>query len=186
MENALYIVAGALVLALVVVALIYNTFVHKNNVAKNVFATIDVLLKKRADLVPNLVEVVRGYAKHESETLAKIAELRSNVPPADASDEEKIDFDRELSGGLGRLMAIVESYPDLKADKQFLELQRTLTELEDQISAARRAYNAAVTDFNNTLEMFPTNIFGAIFGFKRKTLFHIDATARNASMNVDL
>ena len=132
-----------------------------------------------------MVEVVKGYAKHESETLARITELRSNAPSSDAPEEEKIDFDRRLSGGLGRLMAIVENYPDLKADKNFLELQRTLVELEDQISAARRTYNAAVTDFNNTLEMFPTNVFGSIFGFKRKTLFHIDTSERGV-VDVDI
>ena len=185
MGTALYVVLGGVFFVVVVIALIFNTFVHKDNMAKNVFATIDVLLKKRADLVPNLVEVVKGYAKHEETVLTKIAELRSNAPADNASEEDKIDFDRRLSSGLGRLMVIVENYPDLKADKNFLELQMTLTELEDQISAARRAYNAAVTDFNNTLEMFPTNIFGALFGFKRKSLFQIDAGQRGV-VNVSI
>ncbi len=178
MEHGLYLLLGGVVAVVVVVGVIYNTFVHKDNVAKNVFATIDVLLKKRCDLVPNLVETVKGYAKHEESVLSRIAELRSQAPSDAAPDDDKIEFDRRLSGGLGRLMAIVESYPELKADKNFLQLQMTLTELEDQISAARRAYNAAMTDFNNSLEMFPTNIFGSMFGFKRKRLFHVDEAGR--------
>ncbi len=185
MNTAIYILIGIIFFIVVVIAIIYNSFVYKNNVVKNVFATIDVLLKKRYDLIPNLVATVKGYAKHEETVFTRITELRNRASDINISDDQKIDLDRQVLGQMQRLLAVVENYPELKADKNYLNLQMTLTEIEDQISAARRAYNAAVTEFNNACEMFPSNIFAGIFGFKRKTLFQI-VESEKASVNVGM
>ena len=168
MHPALYVLIGIVVFIIFVVAIIYNSFVYKNNSVKNVFSTIDVLLKKRYDLIPNLVSTVKGYAKHEETVFTRIAELRNQAIDINATDDQKIALDGEVLGQMQRLLAVVENYPELKADKNYLNLQMTLTEIEDQISAARRAYNAAVTEFNNACEMFPTNILAGMFGFKNK------------------
>ncbi len=181
----LILLIGALLFPAVVVAIIYNSFIYKRNLARNVFSTIDVLLKKRFDLVPNLVETVRGYSKHEQAVFTRITELRNLNSSSNLSDDEKIRMDSEVRGEIQRIMAVVENYPELKADKQYLNLQHNLTEIEDQISAARRAYNAAVTDFNNSCEMFPFNILASLFGFKQKQLFKIDHSQR-ANVNVNL
>lgn len=176
---AVYILGAIIFFFLVVIAIIYNSFIYKRNVVKNIFSTIDVLLKKRFDLIPNLVETVKGYAKHEELVFTRIAELRNQADKDDLSDDQKIELDNQVNNEMNRLMAVVESYPNLKADKNFMNLQITMTEIEDQISAARRAYNAAVTDFNNSCEMFPTNLFAGIFGFKRRTLFRIPDEEKN-------
>lgn len=185
MHTALYVIIGIAVFITVVIAVIYNSFVYKNNVVKNVFSTIDVLLKKRYDLIPNLVATVKGYAKHEERVFTKITELRNQAVDRNISDDQKIELDGEVIGQMQRLLAVVENYPELKADKNYLNLQMNLTEIEDQISAARRAYNAAVTDFNNSCEMFPTNIFAGIFGFRAKKLFQI-VKAEKMNINIGL
>ena len=179
-----YVAIAVVVFIIIVITIIYNSFIYKRNVVKNVFATIDVLLKKRFDLIPNLVETVKGYAKHEEIVFTRIAELRNLANNENMSDDEKIELDGRVNGEMKRLMAVVENYPDLKADKNFMNLQITMTEIEDQISAARRAYNAGVTEFNNACEMFPTNIFAGIFGFQRKVLFQISANEKE-NVNID-
>jgi len=161
------------ILALLAVAVIFNILVYRRNQADNVFSTIDVMLKRRYDLIPNLVETVKGYAKHEKETFEKVAEIRAKAISEGTSTNEKVNLDGEMKSALGRVFAIAESYPDLKANVNFLNLQKNLTDTEEQIAAARRAYNAAVTDFNNSCEMFPTNIFASMFGFQKKNLFQI-------------
>lgn len=153
------------------ILIIYNSFIFKRNNANKAFATIDVMLKKRFDLIPNLVETVKAYASHERNTLEQIVKLRAEAMKNDISDNEKIRLGSQCSPLLSRIIAISENYPELKANENFLNLQRNLTEIEEQISAARRAYNAAVTDFNNACEMFPGNIFASIFGFSQKALF---------------
>lgn len=158
---------------LIFVALIYNILVYRKNAADNVFSTVDVMLKKRYDLIPNLVETVKGYASHEKETLAKISEMRAKAVSDSTGVNEKINLDGEITNALGRIFAIAENYPNLKANEQFLNLQKNLSEMEEQIAAARRAYNAAVTDFNNSCEMFPTNIFASLFKFEKKRLFQV-------------
>ena len=158
---------------LIFVALIYNILVYRKNAADNVFSTVDVMLKKRYDLIPNLVETVKGYASHEKETLAKISEMRAKAVSDSTGVNEKINLDGEITNALRRIFAIAENYPNLKANEQFLNLQKNLSEMEEQIAAARRAYNAAVTDFNNSCEMFPTNIFASLFKFEKKNLFQV-------------
>ncbi|MFZ2654873.1 MAG: LemA family protein, partial [Victivallales bacterium] len=162
-----------LIAALIIVAVIYNILVYRRNQADNVFSTIDVMLKRRYDLIPNLVETVKGYAKHEKDTFEKVAEIRAKAILEGTSTNEKVNLDGEMESALGRIFAIAESYPELKANENFLNLQKNLTEMEEQIAAARRAYNAAVTDFNNSCEMFPTNIFASLFGFEKKKLFQV-------------
>jgi LemA protein len=148
----------------------------------NVFGTIDALLKKRYNLIPNLVATVKGYMQHERTLLAEVTEMRAKAISDRTSDDEKVELDNKVTKALSRIMLAVENYPNLKASDNFMHLQRTLTELEEQISAARRAYNAAVTDYNNAVEMFPTNIVASIINYKRRKFFEISEKERE---NVD-
>jgi len=177
-----------ILIVIVVVALIfvfmYNSLVSKRNMVDQVFASMDAMLKKRFDLVPNLVSSVKEYMKHEAGTLTKITELRTKALSPNISNEEKIAVNNELNKALGGLKVAFENYPDLKASNNFLQLQASLNEVEEQISAARRTYNAAVNSNNNAVDMFPTNIIAGMFGFKRRTLFEIPEAERvNPSVN---
>ncbi|MBW7991955.1 MAG: LemA family protein [Planctomycetes bacterium] len=160
------------------VVFIYNSLIAKKNQVKNVFGTIDALLKKRYDLLPNLVATVKGYMQHEKELLTEITEVRAKAVSGRMSDDEQVVLDNKLSKMLGGIMVAVENYPDLKANQNFMQLQRTMNELEEQISAARRAYNAAVTNFNNAVEMFPTNLAASMMGYKAKKVFEISPEQR--------
>lgn len=166
-------------LPLLVVALFYNGFVARRNAMRYAFATIDVQLKKRWDLVPNLVETVKGYAAHERATLEQVVRLRDAA--RDSSGGERMARERELGAGIGRLIALAEAYPQLRADGMFLNLQRNLSEIEAQIAAARSAYNAAVTDWNRGVESFPGNLFAATFGFRRADWFEAAEPERAAT-----
>ncbi len=173
--NITLIVLGVIVLILV---LMYNNLIRRKNQVENIFASIDALLKKRYDLIPNLVAAVRKYMAYERELLDRLTKLRTRAISPDISDDEKMQLDREISGMLGSLMVAVENYPELKANENVLHLQQTLAEIEEQISAARRAYNQAVTDYNNTIEMIPTNIMANMMGYRRKKVFSIDENER--------
>lgn len=163
------IIIIVLVLAIYVVSS-YNTLVSLRNKVKDQWAQIDVLLKRRADLIPNLVATVKGYAKHESETLESVVAARNKVVSAtNPADEMKAN--NELSQTLGRLLAVVESYPELKANTNFTDLQTNLKETEDKIQYARQFYNDAVLNYKNKIEMFPSNIIAKIFGFKQEAFF---------------
>ncbi|MBN1846116.1 MAG: LemA family protein [Sedimentisphaerales bacterium] len=153
--------------------LLYNSLVGKKNQVENVFGSIDALLKKRYDLVPNLVATVQQYMKHERDTLTKITELRARAVSGNISDDEKVALDNQITKMLGGIMVAVENYPELKANENFLQLQGSMNEIEEQISAARRAYNASVTDYNNAVEMFPTNIMASMMSYRRKNVFEI-------------
>lgn len=166
----LWIFVGAVIV--VVLILVFNSLTRKKNQVFNVSATLDAMLKKRYDLIPNLVEVVKGYAAFEQKLFEKVATLRSQALTA-RSPEEKGFYDTQTTKNIGQLFALVEKYPTLKADKQFIFLQVSLNEIEEQISAARRAYNASVMDMNTTLAVFPTNYFGKLFGFKPFAFFSI-------------
>lgn len=174
------IIAVILVIALLGIVLLYNTLISKKNQVNNMFGSIDALLKKRYDLIPNLVTAVKNYMKHEKGVLTEITELRAKAMSGDISDEEKIEIDSKLSKAIRRLMVSVENYPELKAGQNFLHLQASLNEVEEQISAARRAYNAAVTDYNNAVEMLPTNIMAAAMGYKLKKLFETSEQERSS------
>jgi len=174
------IVLAAVVIVAVVIAGLYNSLVRRKNQVINVFATVDALLKKRYDLIPNLVAAAQTYMQYEKEILTKVTELRAKAVSGKATDDEKIQIDREVSAALRGIMVAVENYPDLKANQNFLQLQATLNEVEEQISAGRRAYNAAVTDYNNAVEMFPTNMMAQMMNYKRRAVFEIEPGEREA------
>ena len=173
------IIVAALVVVLIPV-LMYNSLVGKKNQVENVFAGIDALLKKRYDLVPNLVNTVKTYMKHEKDLLTKVTEMRAKATSGRLSDDERVELDNKLTRALGGIMVAVENYPDLKANQNFLQLQGSLNEIEEQISAARRAYNAAATTYNNAIEMFPTNIMASMMNYKRKHVFEIPEEERKS------
>ncbi|GAB6073973.1 LemA family protein [Nautilia lithotrophica] len=169
-----YIVLGVVILLIV---LMYNSLISKKNQVENIFASIDTLLKKRRNLIPNLVESVKAYMKHEKDLLEKITALRSKAE--NVSDEsERMNLENQISSLLGKILINVENYPELKANENVMHLQMTLTEIEEQISAARRAYNQAVTDYNNAIEMIPTNILAKFMGYQRKNVFEISEKER--------
>lgn len=177
-------VIGAVVLILIVsIVSMYNTLVRKRNEVDNAFGGMDVQLKKRYDLIPNLVASVKQYAAHEKELLTKITEMRAKAISGNLSNEEKVALDNQISTGVRSLMVAVEDYPDLKANENFMNLERTLNEVESQISAARRTYNAVITDFNNAIETFPQNIIAGVMKLTRKAVFETPEIERK---NVDL
>jgi len=157
---------------------IYNGLIRKKNEVNNAFGGIDVQLKKRYDLIPNLVSTVKQYASHEKELLEKVTNLRSQAVSGNLSNDDRVSLDNQISATLRSLMVSVENYPDLKANTNFLDLQRALNETESQISAARRAYNAAVTDFNNGIETFPGNLMAPSMKLSRKEVFEIPETEK--------
>jgi LemA protein len=158
--------------------LTYNNLIGSRNAVETAFGSIDAMLKKRYDLIPNMVETVKSYMKHEKETLSQITSMRTKAVSGDLSSDEKVDVENQLSGMMRNVMVAVESYPDLKANDQFLMLQRSWNEAEEQISAARRAYNSAVTQYNNAVEKFPSNLFASAFGHKRKHVLAIPEAER--------
>jgi LemA protein len=167
----------ALSLVVIVIILLYNSLISKKNQVENIFGSIDALLKKRRDLIPNLVESVKAYMKHEKELLENITSLRSRSLLT-TNEEEKMNLENQISSMLGRILVNVENYPQLKANENVMHLQMTLAEIEEQISASRRAYNQAVTDYNNAIEMIPTNILAKFMGYKRKAFFEISESER--------
>lgn len=168
------IFAGVVLFFLVFyVILAYNGLVAKKNQVENVFASADALLKKRHDLIPNLVAAVQNYVAHESRVLTEVTRLRSKANSPGLSDDDKVDLENRITRAVGQLYVAVENYPDLKANQNFIHLQSSMNEVEEQISAARRAYNAVVTAYNNAVEMFPSNIVAGIFKFSRKNVFEI-------------
>ena len=151
---------------------IYNSLVRLRNTRQNAFADIDVQLKQRHDLVPQLVETVKGYATHERELLLKITQARTAAMGATTIDE-KIKTETALSAALQGLKVSVEAYPDLKANQNFLQLQNELSDIENKLAAARRYFNAATTEYNTGIEIFPANLIAGNFGFLRETLFDL-------------
>lgn len=164
---------GILVVAVLLVLFgvsTYNALVRLRNMVKDQWSQIDVLLKRRADLIPNLVETVKGYADHEKETLDAVITARNKAVSA-TDPASEIEANGELSKALGRLFALTEAYPDLKANTNFLDLQANLKETEDKITYARQFYNDSVLTYKNKLEMFPSSIIASMFGFKPEAFF---------------
>ena len=159
-----------LVLLLLYVTETYNTLVSLRNKVKDQWSQIDVVLKNRNDLIPNIVETVKGYAKHEKETLNGVIEARSKMASANTPEDE-MKAAGEVTQALGRLFALAESYPDLKANQNFMDLQNKLNEVEEKIRYARQFYNDSVLTYKNKLEMFPSNIVANMFGFKPEAFF---------------
>lgn len=159
------------VLILIYLGLTYNSFVVLKNRVKDQWAQIDVQLKRRFDLIPNLVETVKGYASHEKDTLEAVVKARNEYLSSD-TPEGKIAANNDLNKVVTKLFVLAESYPELKADTSFRELQTTLTETEDKISYARQFYNDVVMKYNNKVEVFPSNIVAGLFGFKTSAYFN--------------
>lgn len=178
------LVGGAVLLLLIgfVVAL-YNGLVKLRVLVEEAWSGIDVQLKRRYDLIPNLVETVKGYATHEKGTFEKIAELRSAAMKTE-SVEEKGKIENQLTSALKTIFAVAENYPQLKADANFLDLQKSLQTIEEEIQGARRYYNGAVREFNLKLSVFPNNIIAGFLGFKAKEFFEADETEK-ANVKVD-
>ena len=170
MEYAIGIIVGLLVVFVVVTL---NKIIRANNKVKEAFSTMDVYLKKRWDLIPNIVNTTKAYAKYESETLEGIVKERNNYAKLSMSD--KLNSNEEISNNLNKLFALAEDYPELKASENFLDLSKQLTAVEDEIAHSRKYYNASVREYNNRIQMIPSNIIAAIFGFKTKNMF--EATA---------
>ena len=196
MVNALLMGMGGIIGLIVAIVLVIavigwwistrNAFVRLKNKVEEAWATIDVYLKKRFDLIPNLVETVKGYAKHESETLEKVVAAR-NVSIAAKGTEEKMKAANELSGSLRTLFtAVAESYPDLKANSNFLDLQNQLKNIENDLEGARRYYNGVVKSFNTKLEIFPANIVGSKMGeeYKKRPYFELDSEEERKNVKV--
>lgn len=164
------IVVGLLLLAVFYVIGVYNKLVNARNKVDNQFSQIEVQLKRRADLIPNLVETVKGYAKHEEGTLTAVIEARNKAVSATGVNE-KVDAENQLTGALNKLFALTEAYPELKANENFMSLQNDLTDTEDKITYARQFYNDTAMSFNNLVEMFPSNIVASMFNFKKYDFF---------------
>ena len=179
----LIFLAIVVVIALFVIG-VYNGLVRARQKVKNAWSQIEVQLQRRFDLIPNLVETVKGYMTHESETLEKVTALRSSWANA-KNVEEKANLDNELSGVLKTIMAVSENYPDLKANTNFTELQNSLTETENKISFSRQFYNDTVTMYDTKLEVFPSNIIASMFGFKPETLFATESDEARKNVKVD-
>ncbi len=173
----IYIIIAIIVLIVIYALALYNSFVKLNNKVKEAFSTMDVYLKKRWDLIPNIVEIVKGYAKHEKDTLKEVVELRNSTYDK-MSDEEKIKTNEQLSSGINKIMALAEAYPDLKANENFKDLSKQLTKVEDDITNSRKYYNGVVRIYNNKVEMFPSNIFAGLFGYRSKAMFEASANER--------
>lgn len=166
----LWIILAVIILIIIYAFILYNNFISLDNKVKEAFSTMDVYLKKRWDLIPNLVETVKGYAKYEEETLTKVTKLRNTVYNEMTTDE-KIINNEELSSDVSKIMALEEAYPELKANENFIDLSNKLTKIEDDIANARKYYNGTVRIYNNKVQMFPNNIFAKIFGYKTKRMF---------------
>nr|WP_294528734.1 LemA family protein [uncultured Blautia sp.] len=183
MSKVLIIVLVVVVLLVLWLVSSYNGFVRLRNKSEEAFSAMDVTLKKRYDLIPNFVETVKGYAKHEKDTLQAVINARNMAMNA-TSPEQKIANDNALSGTLKSLFALTESYPDLKANQNFLNLQNQLSRIEEEIAGARRYYNGVVNKYNTKTEMFPGNILAGLFGFKRKPLYEVNSEAERENVKV--
>lgn len=173
----MYIVIAVVVVLLLWIAFTYNKLIMLRNRVRNSWSQVDVVMKNRFDLVPNLVETVKGYAAHEKETLNQLTELRTKYTSA-GSMQEKMEASGQMSGLLSRLMVNVENYPDLKASENFLYLKEQLSEVEDKIRFARQFYNDSVERFNTTLMSFPANLIAGWLGFKEEAFFQIDESEK--------
>lgn len=182
MSTGPVVVALVAVAVLLAVAYAYNGLVSARNGVDNAFATIDVQLKQRCDLIPKIVDAVRGYMVHERGVLERLTSLRERAGAPGASPDQRLILDTEMAGLLRGLVARVEAYPQLKASEHVLMLQRSLNEVEAQIAAARRAFNAAATLYNTTVERVPTNVVAGLFGFRRRALFEADAAERTPAV----
>ena len=177
----LFIILGIILILVIWIIGVYNSLVRLKNTRENAFADIDVQLKQRNDLIPQLVDTVKGYAFHEKDVLTKITDARSAVMSASSIDD-KVKADNQLSAALQGLRVQVEAYPDLKANQNFMQLQEELADIENKLAATRRYFNAATKELNTAIEAFPGNLIAGRFGFTRQTMFDL-GTDKRAQMD---
>jgi len=183
--TSLYIFAAVALVAVAIIVL-FNQLIAKRQMTNNGWADIDVQLKRRADLIPQLVTTVQAYAAHEKTLFEEVAEKRNAALAAGDNAAQRGEAESALSKPVGRLIALGEAYPDLKANQNFLDLQNELSETENKIEMARRFYNGAVRDLNTAAESFPSNLVAAIFGIKQRTFFEITAAGDRAVPDLGL
>ena len=179
-----WIILAIVVIIIIAIIAMYNSLVTMRQRVKNAWSQIDVQLQRRFDLIPNLVETVKGYMEHEADVLTKVTDLRSSWAEAKTVDE-KAKLDNQLSESLKTIMAVAENYPDLKANQNFSELQTELTNTENKISYSRQFYNDTVTRYNTKLELFPSNVIASMFNFKSEELFEVDNQDARKNVKVD-
>lgn len=184
MNIAIIVIAVIIVLVLIYAFSTYNSLIRRKNSVEEAFATMDVYLKKRWDLIPNIVSAVKGYAKHEAETLEKVISAR-NVRYSDMSEDEKLSANSELAKGLASINVLAEQYPNLKANQNFLDLNAQLQQTEEDIANARKYYNAVVREYNNKIEMFPSSIIASMFKFGKKQMFNIENANEKEAVKVE-
>jgi len=176
------IIVAAVLLLFVIVT--YNTLVGLRNKVNEAFATMDVYLKKRYDLIPNLVDIVKGYAKHESDTLEELTRLRSGSSVKGVA--EQVEGEMKIGAALSRISIIAENYPDLKANENFLDLQNKLMKVEEDIAFSRRYYNGSVRELNNRCQMFPYNIIAGLFQFKTMPMYEVQSESERKVVDVNV
>lgn len=184
MKIALIVIAVIIILIALYAASTYNALVKLRNSVEEAFATMDVYLKKHWDLIPNIVSSVKGYAKHEAETLEKVIAAR-NANYSNMTDNDKIAANQEVSRGLASIYAVAEQYPDLKANQNFLDLNSQLKRTEEDIANARKYYNAVVKNYNNKTQMFPSSIIASMFHFDKKQMFIIENEGEKQAVKVE-
>ena len=173
-----YAILGVIAFAVFMIIYYYNRLIAMKNLADEAWSSVEVQLKRRYNLIPNLVETVKGYATHEKETLERVVKARTAVVGASSFDE-RLQAEGEISGLLRSLFALSERYPELKASTNFLELQKELSEIVEQIQLARRYYNAVVRDYNTLVESFPSNLVARLFNFNKRSFFEIPGNERD-------
>ena len=173
----IYIICAILLVILIYFFVTYNNLIKLKNQVKEAFSTMDIYLKKRWDLIPNIVETVKGYSKYEKETLGEIVEIRSKAYN-NMSDGEKVNTNNQLSGKLEKLMIEIENYPDLKASENYLDLSHQLVKVEEDIANSRKYYNGAVKVYNNKIQMFPSNLVASLLKFEEQNMFEINITEK--------
>lgn len=181
--TVLIIIAVVVVLVFALIN-IYNALVRLKNKVDEGWSDIDTQLKRRYDLIPNMVETVKGYAKHEKGTLEEVTKAR-NMAMSATTPQGKAEAENMLAGTLKTLFAVVENYPELKANQNFMDLQATLKEVEEHIQLSRRYYNATVRDFNTKIEVFPNNVFAGMFGFSKRQFFEVGSAAEREAVKVN-
>ena len=180
-----WIILWIVVLAVVLVIWKYNWIIKLKNIRSQAFADIDVQLKLRFDLVPNLVNTVKWYMTHEAETLEKVTEARTKFLNAGNNVDAKIEADNQLAGALKTIFAVAESYPDLKANANFTQLQTELSDIENKIAASRRFFNNATQEYNTYIQIFPNNIISGMFSFKEEKLYEIENVSERENVKVE-
>ncbi|MBD3248027.1 LemA family protein [Candidatus Falkowbacteria bacterium] len=185
MQYIIWIILAVIVIAVLYVIGVYNGLIRLKNRTDEAWSDIDVQLKRRYDLIPNLVNTVKGYAEHEKDTLERVINARNRAMSVSGDDSKaKSEAENQLTGALKSIFALSESYPDLKANQNFLELQRELSDTENKIQAARRFYNGNVRDLNTKIQIFPSNIIANMLGFKNREFFEVENEEERKNVDV--